>query len=136
MNNPLFSRRTLLRNSALGFGWLAFSGLASRVAAATREPHFAPKAKRVLFLCMTGAPSQMDTFDYKPKLNADSGKPGRRAGTQLLGSRWKFAQYGQSGRWISELFPELAKHADDLCTIHSMQTDLPAHAQAFLKLHT
>jgi hypothetical protein len=78
----------------------------------------------------------VDTFDYKPKLNTDSGAPGVRPGTKLLGSKWKFAQHGQSGLWVSELFPHVAKHADELCLLRSLQTDLPAHPQAFLQLHT
>ncbi len=62
--------------------------------------------------------------------------PATRPGTKLLGSKWKFAQHGQSGLWISELFPNVAKHADELCLLRSMQTDLPAHPQAFLQMHT
>ena len=127
------SRREFLSGSALGFGWLAFQSLAS---AASAKPAAGAKAKRVIFLCMRGAPSQVDTLDYKPRLNADNGKPGQRAGSQLLGSRWDFAQHGQCGHWISSLFPQLARRADELCLIHSMQTELPAHPQAFLKLHT
>ena len=93
----------------------------------------------MIFLCMDGAPSHVDTFDYKPRLAADTGKPspvGRLAGAKLLGSPWTFKQHGQSGQWISELFPEVARHADELCVISSMQTDLPAHPQAFLMMHT
>lgn len=129
-----FSRRTLLERSALGFGWLAFSGLAAR--AAVKQPHFAPKAKRVLFLCMRGGPSHVDTFDYKPRLNAAQGKPSMKDNAQFYGSRWKFAQHGQSGMWVSELLPNLAGHVDEMCMIHSMQTDLPAHSQAYVKMHT
>jgi hypothetical protein len=125
---------------ACGFGWLAFSGIATTAAAAgSLAPKAAPlpaRAKRVIFLCMRGGPSHVDTFDYKPKLAADTGKPGKRPGTSLLGSRWTFKQRGKSGLWISDLFPELSKRADDLCVIRSMQTDLPAHPQAFMKLHT
>ena len=137
------SRRAMLKTLSCGFGWLAFAGLAQRLALADtisptrfRGAHFAPRAKRVIFLTMRGGPSHVDTFDYKPKLNADSGKAGRRPGTTLLGSKWKFAQHGQSGLWISELFPNIAQHADDLCLIRSMQTDFPAHPQAFLQMHT
>ena len=129
---------------------MAFAGLATRVAAAAtaakagplapKAPPFAARAKRVIFLCMSGGPSHVDTFDYKPKLNEDDGKPMNnrfRGGTaKLLGSPWKFSRHGQSGLWISELFPEVGKHADDLCVIRSMQTDLPAHPQAFLQMHT
>src|SRR5262249_49338840 len=67
---------------------------------------------------------------------ADNDKPSKRPGTKLLGSKWKFAQSGKSGLWISELFPNVAKHADEMCLVRSMQTDLPAHPQAFLRLHT
>ena len=140
---PLFTRRDILRNMSCGFGYLAFAGLAARGAVAPalgplapKTPHFPAKAKRVIFLTMRGGPSHVDTFDYKPQLTADHDKPGKRPGTKLLGSKWKFAQHGQSGLWISELFPNVAKHADELCLIRSMQTDLPAHPQAFLKMHT
>lgn len=143
--SPFFSRREMLKTLSSGFGYLAFAGLASRLSAATvprqgplapKAPHFAPRAKRVIFLCMRGGPSHVDTFDYKPKLTADSGAPATRPGTKLLGSKWKFAQHGQSGLWISELFPNVANHADELCLMRSMQTDLPAHPQAFLQMHT
>src|SRR5205085_7367494 len=126
-------------------GWLAFSSLFGRdtLAAdlkpgplAPKTPPLAARAKRVIFLTMRGGPSHVDTFDYKPKLTLDTGKPGKKAGTLLLGSKWKFTQSGKSGLWISDLFPNLAKHADELCLIRSMQTDLPAHPQAFLNLHT
>jgi hypothetical protein len=149
---PLFSRRAALKTLWSGFGYVAFAGLASRLAAAEaaarsagplapRAPHFPARAKRVIFLCMSGGPSHVDTFDYKPKLQADNGRavsnrlrPGGTA--TLLGSPWTFGQHGQSGLWISELFPEVAKHADELCLVRSMQTDLPAHPQAFLQMHT
>lgn len=122
------NRRHFLQTSSLGFGWLGLSALAAEAAA--KSP------KRVIFLCMRGAPSHVDTFDYKPRLNADTGKPGSRPGTQLLGSRWKFSQHGESGHWMSELFPELAACADDLCFLHGMQTEVPAHPQAYLRMHT
>lgn len=129
-------RRAFLRQGALGFGWLAFSVLATRAGGAARALDFTPRARRVIFLCMRGAPSHMDTFDYKPKLNADHGKPGLKENTNLYGTPWKFSRHGQSGMWASELFPELVRHADDICMINSMQTDLPAHSQAYVKLHT
>ncbi|HET6408262.1 MAG TPA: DUF1501 domain-containing protein [Chthoniobacteraceae bacterium] len=140
--NPLFTRRDLLKNFACGFGWLAFAGLAQRAAGvlahplAVKPPHFPAKAKRVIFLCMRGGPSHVDTFDYKPKLVADSGKAGKRPGTKLLGSKWEFKPRGRSGLMISDLFPNVAQHADELCLIRSMQTDLPSHPQAFIRLHT
>src|SRR5262249_43612783 len=105
-----------------------------------RAPHFPARARRVIFLCMNGGPSHVDLFDYKPELNKRSGEAtpvGRdRGGAKLLGSPFKFAQHGKSGLWVSEVFPELAKHADDLCIVRSMHTDLPNHSQAFLQMHT
>ena len=138
------SRRAALKSAACGFGYLAFADLAARAAEkeksplAPKAPHFPAKAKHVIFLCMEGAPSHVDTFDYKPKLSAADGKPfsgSRFGGGKLLGSPWKFQQHGKSGLWISELYPELAKHADELCLINGMHTDVPAHPQAFQHLH-
>jgi len=89
---------------------------------------------------MNGAPSHVDTFDHKPKLTANDGKtsdrPGRIPGAKLMGSRWKFRQHGASALWVSELFPQVAAHADELCVVRSMHTDLPAHPEAYLMLHT
>ena len=142
---PAFSRRTLLKTASSGFGYLAFAGLSTWAAEksagplAPKAPHFPARAKRVIFLCMEGGPSHVDTFDYKPKLNADDGKPigkGRAAAAKLLASPWKFEQHGQSGLWVSDLFPEVAKQADDLCIVNGMHTDIPNHPQAFLQMHT
>jgi len=137
------SRRDLLRTVSAGFGWLAFKGLAATAAEsgnplARKTPHFAPRAKRVIFLCMQGGPAHMDTFDYKPKLNKDNGKPGvaKGGGSRLYGSPFTFSQYGQSGLAISQLFPQVAEHADDLCLLRGMHTDIPSHPQAFMQLHT
>lgn len=138
------SRRRLLQTTSCGFGYLAFSSLAALAdnranPLAARAPHFPARAKRVIFLCMEGAPSHVDTFDYKPRLQRDSGQQftrGRFPGARLLGSPWAFRQYGQSGQWISDLFPELARQADDLCIIKSMHTDQPNHPQAFVQMHT
>ncbi len=133
--NPPFSRRDMLRTSAGGFGYLAFAGLSAR--AATRQPHFAAKAKRVILLYMQGGVSHLDTFDYKPKLQADNGKDfATGKGGKLLGSPWKFQQHGQSGQWISSLFPHLAKQADDLCVLTAMHTDAQAHETAVPMFHT
>ena len=138
----LLSRRDMLRGATAGFGWLAFQGMAAQLAAtdkplAAKQPHHAPKAKRVIFLCMRGAPSHVDTFDYKPRLNRDNGKLGKgRRGEKLLGSLWDFQQHGQSGQMISELFPSVAEHADDLCILNGMHTDIPNHPQAFVQMHT
>ena len=141
MNLPLLSRRAALRSVPCGFGYLAFAGLAAQAAAADKplapkQPHFTPRAKRVIFLCMSGGPSHVDTFDYKPRLIADAGKPGSRPGSTWLGPKAEFKQRGKGGLWISDLFPNVAQHADDLALIRSMQTDLPAHPQAFMRLHT
>src|SRR5688500_8024415 len=92
--SPFFSRREMLKTLSSGFGYLAFASLAARAAEtatlsregplAPKAPHFPARAKRVIFLCMRGGPSHVDTFDYKPKLSADSGAPGVRPGTKLL----------------------------------------------------
>jgi hypothetical protein len=139
----VFSRRAALKSAAAGFGYLAFAGLSTWAAEkdnplAPKKTHFPARAKRVIFLCMEGAPSHVDTFDYKPKLAELNGQSMPRARTfaKLLASPWKFAQHGQGGLWISELFPELARHADELCLLRGMHTDVPAHAQAFLQMHT
>jgi hypothetical protein len=102
-------------------------------------PHFTPRAKRMIFVFLQGSPSQIDTFDYKPRLQKDDGKP-VAAGTgnplRYLGSPWRFSQHGQSGHWISELYPNVARHADKLCMLKSLTTDIPNHPQAVLQLHT
>jgi hypothetical protein len=144
----MLSRRTLLKGTSAGFGYLAFAALANEQAARANSPdaaanplapkrsHFPAKAKRVIFLCMDGGPSHVDTFDHKPKLTADDGKaaPGRRGG-KLLGSPFKFARSGKSGLSISELFPELSAHADELCLLNGMYCDQPNHPQAFVQMH-
>jgi hypothetical protein len=142
MQHPI-SRRTLLRTTASGFGYLAFAGLSTWAAErsnplAIKRPHFPARAKHVIFLCMEGAPSHVDTFDYKPKLAELNGQsmPKARTFAKLMASPWKFAQHGKSGLWMSELFPELAKRADRLCLLRGMHTDVPAHPQAFLQMHT
>ena len=140
----MVTRRDLLRTVSAGFGWLALKGMLAGAAEsnsnplARKEPHFAPRAKRVIFLCMQGGPAHMDTFDYKPKLNADNGRPGvaKGGGSKLFGSPFKFDQHGQSGLAISELYPKVAEHADELCLLRGMHTDIPNHPQAFVQLHT
>lgn len=133
--NTHLSRRDMLRTSASGFGYLAFAGLSAQ--AATKQPHFAAKAKRIILLYMQGGVSHLDTFDYKPKLQADNGKDfATGKGGKLLGSPWKFQQHGQSGQWISSLFPHLAKQADDLCVLTAMHTDAQAHETAVPMFHT
>ena len=139
-----FSRRSMLKASGCGFGYLAFAGLSSWAAEkakplAAKQPHVPARAKHVIFLCMEGAPSHVDTFDYKPRINTEDGKPftsTRVATGKLMGSPWKFKQYGQCGHYVSELFPEMATCVDDMCFLHGCQTDVPAHPQAFAQLHT
>ncbi len=146
---PLMTRRQLLQSSSIGFGWLALADMLSRAEGrgdplAPKRPHFRPKAKRVIFLFMHGGPSQVDTFDYKPKLEEYDGKPlpfpkprvvSSPTGN-LLRSPWKFQQYGHSGAWVSELFPHVAKSVDDLCFIKSMYGSNSRHGGALLELHT
>jgi len=111
---------------------------------AAKLPHFAARAKRIVFLFMKGGPSQIDTFDPKPMLTRDSGKPAPfelpkvlfAKAENLLKSPWKFRQYGQSGLPVSDLFPHVAQHVDDLCILRSVHGTNPAHGGAALKLHT
>ena len=155
MNHPLFTRRHALQSLACGFGSLAFAGMTAQRAAAAanplapRQPHHEPRAKSVIFLFMQGGVSHVDSFDYKPILTekdgqlmgfndarkiANAGK--REESTQrVMKPLWEFNQHGQSGRWGSELFPEMARHADDLTFIHSMHTEGIAHGPATLFLH-
>ena len=145
-------RRAALKSLASGFGYLAFASLAQEAAArdarpsgrtdvlAQRAAHFAPRARRVVFLCMNGGPSHVDLLDYKPELNSRTGKPMNPdkpvGGPKLLGSPFRFGQHGDSGLWLSDALPEIARHADDLCVIRSMYADVPNHSPAFLQMHT
>ncbi|QDV39439.1 hypothetical protein ElP_74060 (plasmid) [Tautonia plasticadhaerens] len=141
------SRRQLLKSAGVGFGYLALAGMLAQERAraassvrpddplAPKTPHFPPKAKRIIFLFMQGAISQVDTFEYKPQLQEEDGRPGPGGGT-LTGSKFKFRRYGESGSWFSELLPHMAGHADDLCWIRGLHTDTPAHPQAVVQLHT
>ncbi|MEZ5403372.1 MAG: DUF1501 domain-containing protein [Bryobacteraceae bacterium] len=148
MSIDLLSRRNWLRETAAGFGFFGLRGLLAEEARdplAPRAPHHTPRAKRVIFLFMHGGPSHMDTFDPKPRLDRDHGKPlpfarpltfaEGQTGT-LLKSPWAFQRYGQSGLPVSELFPNVARHADDLCILRSMVGDSVAHGGAVLQLHT
>jgi hypothetical protein len=151
--NPSLSRRSLLARSAVGFGSLALASLLANESGvkaapvdplAPQPPHFPARAKRVIFLFMKGGPSHVDTFDPKPLLTRDDGKPlpfakprvQFAATGNLLKSPWTFQQHGQSGVWVSELFPKLAAHVDDLCLVHSLHGTNPAHGGAVLKVHT
>ena len=140
-----WTRRQLLRRCALGFGSLAATSLLADSAVAMGPlPHFVPRAKRIIFLFMKGGPSQVDTFDDKPLLRRDDGKPLPFAKPRvqfaptgnLLRSPWNFQQYGESGSAVSELFPYVAQHVDDLCFLHSVHGTNAAHGGASLKLHT
>lgn len=118
----------MLRNASCGFGYLSLQALLQQSAHAddvAAQP-LAPRARRVIFMCMSGGPAQMDTFDYKPQ----TGKK------KHAGSVFEFSRHGESGLWVSELMPETAKHADRLCVINGMYCDTGNHAQSFLQLHT
>ncbi|MBI3817677.1 MAG: DUF1501 domain-containing protein [Planctomycetes bacterium] len=146
------SRRELLRNWSLGFGSIALStmigeslgGSDATNPLAPRAGHVPARAKRVIFLFMHGGPSQVDTFDYKPLLQRDHGKPLPFAKPRiqfaptgnLMASPWKFKQYGKSGAWVSDLFPNVAQHVDKLCFIKSLNGTNEAHGGALLALHT
>jgi hypothetical protein len=141
-----FSRRQMLQQLSSGFGFLAFSSLAtmalSRESSAkdleksddAKSTHFPAKAQRVIFLCMRGGPSHVDTFDYKPELDKLDGKSGKFRGT-LMKSPWTFNQQ-RSGLWISELLPEIGSVSQELCILRGMHTDLPVHTGAMTQLHT
>jgi hypothetical protein len=150
----LLTRRHALKSAACGFGYLALAGLAQRAAAATdplapKKTHHMPRAKRVIFLFMQGGVSHVDSFDHKPLLDEKDGQPrdfddarkiansGKREASsqRVMKSLWKFRQHGQTGRWGSELFPEMCRHVDDLCFIHSLNTEGIAHGPATLFLH-
>ena len=154
------SRRTLLRQASNGFGTLALGALLSGASARAsipglgqaspmdpRPPHFRPRARSVIFLFMEGAVSQVDTFDYKPMLEKYHGQDPRKAigkieKTQfesigsVMKSPWAFRQYGQSGLWVSDLFPHIGAQADDLCILRSMTSNFPEHTSANYFLHS
>lgn len=144
----MLQRRRWLMQTACGFGGLASGALLTRAALAGQQPHFAPKAKRIIFLFMQGGVSHVDSFDYKPLLAQRDGemlefaddrvlaKTGQRASThRVMKSPWSFKQYGETGRWVSDLFPHMAQHVDDMCMIHSMHTEGVAHGPSTLFLH-
>jgi hypothetical protein len=145
---PPANRREFLRSASNGFGMLALAGLMAErsYAGLTTQPHFAPKAKHVIFCFMDGGPSHVDTFDYKPMLSEREGTPiGATAVSKLsqssasrvwLGSPWKFRRRGQSGLWVSDLLPRAAELADELCVVRSLVGKQPLHGQQALLLHT
>lgn len=149
------TRREALHKAANGFGMIGLAALVAEQARAAasigsgfeasldpKKPHFAPKAKQVIFLFLNGGPSQVDTFDPKPSLEkyhgsvipGDYPKAKQEHGT-LMRSPFSFQRYGQSGLEVSELFHKTAQHMDDICLIRSMHTDVPAHPQAILQMN-
>ncbi|MBS0205602.1 MAG: DUF1501 domain-containing protein [Planctomycetes bacterium] len=148
------NRRTFLNQSATGLGAAALASLLGREAAANPQSqvrHLAAKAKRVIWMFQSGAPSQLDLFDYKPKLTEfhqqelpDSIRMGQRLTGMTSGqknfpvaaSKFKFAQQGQSGMWLSEMLPHTAKIADDICLIRSMHTEAINHDPAITFIQT
>ena len=142
------TRREALRQAGNGFGMVGLAGLLAEQARADagsllpKAPHFAPKAKQVIFLFLNGGPSQVDTFDPKPALAKYHGQamPGDHAKAKqekgkLMQSPFSFKRYGKSGLEVSELFQKTAQFADDTCVIRSMHCDLPAHPQAILQMN-
>ncbi|MEZ6120575.1 MAG: DUF1501 domain-containing protein [Pirellulaceae bacterium] len=150
-----WSRRQILQSFGMGLGGLAASQLlaqeSSNQSASAKQPHFAAKAKRVIFLFQSGGPAQMDLFDYKPLLNERHGQElpasvrgmqrltamsGNQASLPLAGTPFKFAQYGESGAWVSDILPHTAKVADELCFIKSMHTDAINHGPGVTFMQT
>jgi hypothetical protein len=153
-----FNRRKFLSRFGLGLGSIALGSLLNPTRAFAGEnhgvlgaPHFAPKAKRIIFLFMAGGPSQLETFDYKPVLNERNGQQlpdsvrmgqrltgmsGNQASLPLAGSQFKFQQYGKSGAWVNELLPHTAKIVDDLCIVRSMFTEAINHDPAITFFQT
>ncbi len=160
--NFQMNRRDFFGRFALGMGGMALSSLLNRDALGGApavnpfkgildQPHFAPKAKRIIYLFMSGGPSQHDLFDYKPLLNKLNGQDlpasvrmgqrltgmsGNQATLPLAGSLFKFAQHGQSGAWVSDLMPHTAKMVDELCFIRSMHTEHINHDPAITFFQT
>jgi hypothetical protein len=150
--SPPIDRREMLQRIGAGFGTLGLAQLLSTDPAAAaipksplapKPPHFAPKAKHVIQLFMPGGPSQVDTFDYKPAIKKYQGqrpklvdrKTLRNTKNGLFPSPFSFKQFGQTGKWVSDIFPHVAQHVDDICFIHSMHTDIPEHAGAMLMMN-
>lgn len=150
---PPISRRESLRRIGAGFGTLGLASMLAQPSASAapatadsllpRMSHFAPKAKRIIQLFMPGGPSQVDTFDYKPEIAKYAGqrpaevdrKSLRNTKNGLFPSPFGFKQYGECGRWVSDLFPHVGQCVDDICFIHSMHTDIPEHAGAMMMMN-
>ena len=155
----LMSRREMLSLTSTGFGSVALLGLLNGMPSArnlikqpgnllggTQGPHFPPKVKSIIFLYMDGGISQVDSFDYKPRLVKDHGKnPGdlfKVDNTQfnqigeMMKNLWEFKQHGESGMWMSDLFPHIATCVDDIAFLHSMTADSPIHGSAMLQMNS
>ena len=144
------SRREVLQKSSMGFGALAMAGLMDKAKAASPlipDSHFPGKARNVIFLFMEGGVSQVDSFDYKPMLEKYHGQDPRKAIGKLektqfenigkvMKSPWSFKQRGESGMWVSDLFPHIAGMADDLCVVRSMTSNFPEHTSANYFFHS
>lgn len=135
------TRRQFLQQSAAGFGWLAFAAMQNPLSAADsprrdplapKQPHFAARAKRVIFLFMEGGPSHLESFDWRPEL----ARVGGDAKSRYLAPVFDFKPRGGSGLMISDAYPALARQADELCLLNGMQTNNPGHHQAVVALHT
>ncbi|MEM7454317.1 MAG: DUF1501 domain-containing protein [Planctomycetota bacterium] len=144
--NMNVDRRQAMKSFSTAIGSLAFAsmltseslgGIDETDPLAPKETHFPARAKSVIMLYMAGAPSHIDTFDYKPQLIRNDGRSGvgRQAG-KLLAPPWEFRQRGESGLWISDLFPNVGEQADELCLLHGMHCDQPTHATATRAAHT
>ena len=149
-HDSLLSRREVLQRTSMGFGALAMAGLLDKAGAASPlipDSHFPGRARNVIFLFMEGGVSQVDSFDYKPMLEKHHGKDPRTAIGKLektqfdnigkvMKSPWNFQQRGQSGRWVSDLFPHIAELADELCVVRSMTSKFPEHTTANYFFHS
>ncbi len=147
---PILTRRQMLQKMCAGFGLLGLAAVAGSRSAlssgasisAARLPHFAPRAKRLVFLFLNGGPSHVDTFDPKPALARFEGQQPsgelykKSKGTGFMPSPFAFSKHGQSGIEVSESLPNLARVIDDCCIIRSMHTDVPNHEPALLEMHT
>src|SRR5688500_7855134 len=153
IQDQFLTRRQMLKRCGMGMGALALGGLMNQVGLGAadvnslnpllvKNPHFPARAKRVIHLFMNGGPSQVDTFDPKPMLEKYAGKnlptpnlkTERRTGAAMP-SPYKFQKYGQSGIEVSEIFPHVAKHVDEMCVIRSMQANVPNHEPSLLLMN-
>lgn len=152
------TRREFVWEAGAGFGSVALASLLSSQGFFSNSaegsehgssghvgPHHTPKAERVIFLFMYGGPSHIDTFDYKPTMKGMDGKTvdvktfgrgGHKSGGRIVEPRWNFNQYGECGKWVSNLFPNVAKHVDDIAFLHSLTADSPIHGSAMLMMNS